>query len=45
VYADADLFDDDLEAVADRLNAIVQAAGRMRARDTVASLDERRAGY
>jgi integrase len=41
----ADLFDDDLEAVADRLDAIAQAAGRMRARDTVASLDERRAGY
>jgi integrase len=40
----ADLFDDDLEAVADRLDAIAQAAGRMRARDTVASLEERRAG-
>jgi integrase len=40
----ADLFDDDLEAVADRLDEIAQTAGGMRARHTITSLDERRAG-
>jgi hypothetical protein len=40
----ADLFDDDLEAVADRLDAIARAVGGMRAQGAVADLGERRAG-
>jgi integrase len=40
----ADLFDDDLKAVADRLDAIARAVGRMRAPGAVADLDEHRAG-
>jgi integrase len=40
----ADLFDDDLEAVADRLDEIARREGGMRARASVTGLDERRAG-
>jgi integrase len=40
----ADLFDDDLEAVADRLDAIARAVGAMRAQGVVADLGERRVG-
>jgi integrase len=39
----ADLFDDDLEAVAERLDVLARAVGGMRATGEVADLDERRA--
>jgi integrase len=40
----AELFDDDLEAVAERLDVLARAVGGMRATGEVADLDERRAG-
>jgi integrase len=40
----ADLFDDDLEAVADRLDLLARAVGGMRAAGEVAALDEPRTG-
>lgn len=40
----ADLFDDDLEAVAERLDVLARAVGRMSAPGEVAELGERRAG-
>jgi integrase len=40
----ADLFDDDLDAVAERLDVLARAVGRMRATGEVADLGEHRAG-
>jgi hypothetical protein len=40
----ADLFDDDLEAVADRLEVLARAVGGMRAPAAVADLAGRRTG-
>jgi hypothetical protein len=40
----ADLFDDDLEAVAERLDVLARAVGGMSAPGEVAELGERRAG-
>lgn len=40
----ADLFDDDLEAVAERLDVLAHAVGGMGAPAAVANLDERRSG-
>ena len=39
----ADLFDDDLEAVAERLDVLARAVGGLRAQSHVADLAERRA--
>lgn len=40
----ADLFDDDLEAVADRLDLLARAVGGLMAAGEVAALDEHRTG-